>query len=431
MLEIQSQKRPHKPPEKFAIVFHYARANIYSYHALIGALEISPILQSLPIFLAKPKSFFKKINNLYQEGYTHLIIGFSCSTFQIENIKQRLTKLQSHSKRKQMTIVMGGPHPSAKPIELLNAGADVIVIGEGEKTFPELLSAIIFNISFKELKGIAYFDPVTNDYEVTPRNDFIDLNNYPPFAPKHELYSAIEIARGCPYGCTFCQTPELFGRIMRFRSPKEVIKWGKFLLSKRDSYDFRFVAPNAFGYYAKKASKPNIGKIEELLSGLYSLEARKRRRIYFGTFPSEVRPESVTDETLQLIKKYCANDNLTMGAQSGSPKILKLIRRGHTIDDVISAVELANSYDFLMNIDIIFGFPEETAKDQFQTLDFCKILINMGCKIHMHYLIPLPGTKYENAEPREIHPDILEVLRQWSNDGTIFGSWQYQYQKVK
>jgi len=171
--------------------------------------------------------------------------------------------------------------------------------------------------------------------------------------------------------------------------------------------------------------------IKDLLSGLDQLVAKKRKRIFFGTFPSEVRPESISEETLELTREYCHNDNLTMGAQSGSPKILKLIKRGHTVEQVITAVDLASQFGFTMNIDFIMGFPEETDEDQYLTLDLSKVLIKKGCKIHMHYLIPLPGTKYEAIEPNPIVPEILKTLRKWSNEGIIFGSWQHQFTKVR
>ncbi|MCK5158755.1 MAG: radical SAM protein, partial [Candidatus Heimdallarchaeota archaeon] len=163
---------------------------------------------------------------------------------------------------------------------------------------------------------------------------------------------------------------------------------------------------------------------------LKNLKAKNRKRIFFGTFPSEVRPESVTEETLRITQEFCDNDNLTMGAQTGSPKILASIRRGHTIEQVLDAVDIANKFNFTMNVDFILGFPDETEEDQFETISLCKELIAKKSKIHMHYLIPLPGTKYENVKPKSISPEILKILRRWSNDGIIFGSWQHQYEKV-
>ena len=427
-----SNERKQKPLEskKLGIVFRYSRANIYSYHALIGALEISPNLSSIPVFIPRPEEFIDEINQLLTNvGYSDLIIGLSLHTFQLKTIQQIIKQLAKSPNREKMTIICGGPHPSALPLDVLKVGADVVVVGEGEKTFPELIDMKIRGLPFDTNKGIAYLNH-ENELIKNPKNDPIDLNKYPPFAPNHEFYSAIEIARGCKFGCKYCQTPSLFGKSIRYRSPKEIIKWGKFLLSKRNVWDFRFITPNAFGYGSKKSSEPNIEKIKELLSGLKQLEAKEKKRIFFGTFPSEVRPESVTEDTLSLTKEFCDNDNLTIGAQTGSSRIMKLIKRGHTIEDVRRAVELANKFGFKLNIDFIMGYPEETEDDQYQTLKLCKEFIAKDNKIHMHYLIPLPGTAYENIKSNPIAPAILKTLRKWSNDGIIFGSWQHQYDLV-
>lgn len=416
--------------EKLGIVFRYSRSNIYSYHSLIGALEISPLVSDIPIFIPKPEVLLPEINRLLNvEHFTHLLIGISMNTFQLEEVLLLLENLKSHPKNNQLTVIVGGPHPSAKPCDLLNKGADIVVIGEGEKTFQELVIALRNKNPISQIKGISFLDKEKN-IQIQPRNEPIDLNDYPPFAPDKGLYSAIEITRGCKFGCTYCQVPSLFGKSVRYRSPENIIKWGKFLLSKRDIWDFRFISPNAFGYGSRKSSEPNIAKITKMLSGLHNLKAKNRKRIFFGTFPSEVRPESVTEETLRITQEFCDNDNLTMGAQSGSPNILASIRRGHTVEQVLDAVDLANKYNFTMNVDFILGFPDETKDNQFETIDLCKELIAKKSKIHMHYLIPLPGTKYENIKPKTISPEILKILRRWSNDGIIFGSWQHQYKKV-
>ncbi len=416
--------------EKLGIVFRYSRSNIYSYHSLLGALEISPLVSDIPVFFPKPEVLLPEINRLLNvERFTHLVIGISMNTFQLQDVLLLLKDLSSHPKRDQLTIIAGGSHPSARPGDLLSEGTDIVVMGEGEKTFQELVLALRNKNPITNLKGISFLDKEKN-IQIQPRNEPIDLNDYPPFAPEKGLYSAIEITRGCKFGCTYCQVPSLFGKSVRYRSPENIIKWGKFLLSKRDIWDFRFISPNAFGYGSKKSSEPNIKKMTQMLSGLHKLKAKNRKRIFFGTFPSEVRPESVTEETLRITQEYCDNDNLTMGAQSGSPKILASIRRGHTVEQVLDAVDLANKYNFTMNVDFILGFPDETEEEQFETINLCKELITKKSKIHMHYLIPLPGTKYENIKPKTISPKILKILRRWSNDGIIFGSWQHQYEKV-
>jgi len=429
VVQLSARKIPYSEKD-IGIVFRYSRANIYSYHALIGSLEIHPQLANIPVFIPSPDNFLSEVNKLLSiEGYKKLVVGLSLHTFQLDETVKVIQELKQHPKSDQISIIVGGPHPSAKPEDLLNEGANFAVIGEGEKTFPEIITKIITEASFASQKGIAFLNKQA-ELIIQPPNDLIDLDDYPPFAPAHEFYSALEITRGCNYLCKYCQTPSLLGKKVRYRSPQEIIKWGKFLLSRRDSWDFRFITPNAFGYGSKKASEPNIPMIKELLSGLKKLQTKKRRRIFFGTFPSEVRPESVTDDTLNLTKEYCDNDNLTIGAQTGSPRIMKLIRRGHTIERVVEAVDLAISFDFKMNIDFIIGYPEETEEDQYMTIDLCKQLIAKGCQVHMHYLIPLPGTDYAEVTPKPIAPEILKILRKWSNDGSIFGSWQHQHDLI-
>ena len=67
--------------------------------------------------------------------------------------------------------------------------------------------------------------------------------------------------------------------------------------------DVRFISPNAFSYGSINGRKPNIRAIEELLEGIRGIIGPKGR-IFFGTFPSEVRPEFVSEDILEVIKKY-------------------------------------------------------------------------------------------------------------------------------
>ena len=117
-----------------------------------------------------------------------------------------------------------------------------------------------------------------------PRED-VDLDRYPPFRPP--LLGPIEISRGCPWNCAYCQTPALFGHRMRHRSVDAICKYDKFYEDKR------LVSPNAFAY-GSDGIKPDPGAVERLLKNLSG-------DIYFGTFPSEVRPEFVTPEMVGLV----------------------------------------------------------------------------------------------------------------------------------
>ena len=209
-------------------------------------------------------------------------------------------------------LIAGGPHPSACPEETL-LYFDYVVIGEGEEALPELIDVLRKGGDVSSVGSLAF--KKDNTIFFTEKGASIDLNNYPPFDPEI-MHNTIEISRGCPFNCTYCQTPRLFGHSMRHRSIEVISKYAKFL------GDVRFTSPNAFAY-GSDGIHPNIEKIRTLLCALPS-----DRNIFFGTFPSEVRPEFINDALLELVSDYCANTTINMGGQSGSQRMLENIRRG-------------------------------------------------------------------------------------------------------
>jgi len=185
-----------------------------------------------------------------------------------------------------------------------------VVIGEGEETLPELVRALEEGGDASGVKGIAY--KKGGKVIFTPKRSDVDLDRYPPFKPP--LFGPIEITRGCPWSCAYCQTPRLFGHRMRHRSVEAICKYDKYYEDKR------LVSPNAFAY-GSDGIVPDEAAVEKLLSSLSG-------DIYFGTFPSEVRPEFVTPKMLELVNSYCANKELHLGGQSGSDRMLRSIHRG-------------------------------------------------------------------------------------------------------
>lgn len=203
------------------------------------------------------------------------------------------------------------------------------------------------------------------------------------------------------------------------RSTENILKYCEILL-KNNLTDLRFVSPNAFSYGSENGIKLNFSKLENLLYSLYKL-THKKGRIFFGSFPSEVRPEFVNNDTLGLIKKYCSNKKIIIGAQSGSDFILKKLNRKHTIKNVLNAVEIAKKHQIKTDIDIISGFPFETKKDVLDTIKFCEKLINEGCRIHFHKFMPLPGTQFENLKSAELFPDMKNFINKWMGKGLVYG----------
>src|SRR5665647_670483 len=309
-------------------------------------------------------------------------------------------------------FIAGGPHPSGVPDETLEY-FDYVVLGEGEETLPELVKVLKDGGDPRKVWGIAYRDSGTGKMVTTPKRPYVNLDTYPCFDPK-KLRSPIEISRGCPWGCKYCQTPRLFGREIRHRSVDSILK------NAGHYNDLRFIASNAFAY-GSDGIHPRFDKVEKLLSALHALPDKK---IFFGTFPSEVRPEFVIEESAELVSKYCANDSLSLGAQSGSDRILKEIRRGHTVEDTISAVECCLEHEIVPAVDFIFGLPTETEEDQEKSLDLVRWICSKGGTVRAHYMTPLPGTPYSSAVPAKVNDEVrrhLLWLEQQMNTGFLGG----------
>ncbi len=329
------------------------------------------------------------------------IMIYSFATVQALSVFSEVT----HS-RTRSTYIAGGPHPSARPVETLSF-FDYVVIGEGEGTLPELIRTIQKGGDVSSVRGIAF--KKDNNIFLTGNRENIVLDDYPAFDP-NLMHSSIEITRGCPFSCAYCSTPQIFGHRMRHRSIEEIVKYAEFLK------DVRFTSPNAFAYGSPGLS-PRIEKIEALFKAL------AHRNIFFGTFPSEVRPEFINDRLLELLSDYCANTTLSMGGQSGSQKILDRINRGHTVDDIIIGAEKCLEHGFTPVVDFIFGLPDETEDDQKETLNLIKWLTGKGGKVHSHYFMPLPGTKLEKSQPAPLSRQVDRIMGELALHGKTTGVW--------
>lgn len=293
--------------------------------------------------------------------------------------------------------IAGGPHATACWKEV-SRYADYVIVGEGEYTLPLLLVEIEAGRP-GHIPGVATLDW----YE--PAKTAIRLDAYPPFS---EVKGYVEISRGCPFACGYCQTPQIFGHCMRHRSIDEIARYANRYRQAR------FVTPNAFAY-GSDGIHPRFDKIRHLLQKL-------DHEIFFGTFPSEVRPEFICEESLALITDYCTNTKLHFGAQSGSDTILNRLHRGHTISDAVRAAHLCHDTGITPIVDFIVGFPFETDDEQRQTVEAIKEIARIG-KIHVHRFIPLPGTPLAGTCARSLLLETEKVCGDLALGGHLTGSW--------
>ncbi len=404
-------------------ILYYPRNRLHSLNVLAGALETEPRLGDMDIrFCRGEETFHAEMESSAKENIPSVI---GCSLFSVEFAKY--SRLITGCKQKYpdhpFLYIAGGPHATAEPEDTLQGGFDLAFIGEAEKTLVDFFLCLREDRDYRFLKGLAWMEG--NQFHHSGRPDPVNLDHYPFYCTRYRKLNPIEITRGCIYACKYCQSAYLHKANFRHRSVENICELLKTMKTK-GRVDVRFSTPSALSYGSNNP-QVRLERVEQLLSSIREV-VQEKGRIYFGTFPSEIRPEHITSESLRLIKKYCNNDNLIIGAQSGSQKILDLCHRGHTVEDVRRAVRLSREAGFGVNVDIIFGLPGETDQDARLTLKLMDELISWGAWIHSHYFMPLPGTPYQNASSAELSDETLQLIREAEHTGKFYGHWKKQVQ---
>lgn len=391
--------------EKPTVLVFYSRKNRFSFNALIASLCVARLERKVNLVWATNQE------ELYRYTISSprpaLLLFSSTSPEKEEKIKILRTIKNIQSK----TILCGGgPHLSARP-EAFFPLASIAVRGEGEVAIQEIVSQFVEGQLLHTHHQIISTSP-------------IDLDRFPSFPHELGIFGPIEITRGCPFACAFCQTSFLFSPTVRHRSLSNILEYVK-IMKRKDLLDLRFITPNALAYGSPDGRTPRPEALANLLWGLRKIIGKKGR-IFLGSFPSEIRPEFVSWELLKLLKETVDNDNLVIGAQSGSDTLLRRMHRQHNQEDVLRATELSLRAGFKVNVDFIFGCPEENEEEENENLATILTLSEMGAIIHAHTFMPLPGTPWGEKEGTPLSPRTKKILGQLAQKGKLFGQWYIQ-----
>ena len=389
------------------------------------------------IILLQPPQKTKKINGpplglayvaacLEKNGHKVRIIDTAALGYKLSDIKKEITKFNpeiigissttkdiykvfsifkmSKENNPNCINVLGGPHSTIRSIETLNEcnDIDIIVRGEGEETFVELLEK---KDQLEKVKGITY--RINKKIKKNPDRSFISNLDKLPFPAYHLLpmkkykikfnlfeytsiralgagFGAISTCRGCIYDCAFCSSKSLWGQKWRARSPENVIEELSIL---RDKYNIRIIdfVDDTFTINKKRTEKIcNLIKKEDIdISWI-----------------CPTRADLFTKEISQTLKKgKCSS--IFFGLESGEQKTLDFLNKGITIEQARQAVKNAKQSGFKIFSGFIIGVPGETKQSCNKTILFAKKLKLDVASFSL--LIPFPGTKiFEIAEKNNL-----------------------------
>jgi B12-binding domain/radical SAM domain protein len=409
-----------------SLVFNYQQTGKYALNVIAGSIMTRRNLRGTPVCFSKNRDELAAHIALAQRQSRMVIVCWSFYSPQFKKMASDLAHLKQQADFLNVIHLAGGVHATAEPLQTLNAGFDLVAAGEGEQIICDLLSAVVHGHDIKKVRGIAYLE--NGELKRNSKGETIDLNDYPPCASRFRKFGPIEITRGCIYACKFCQTPFVNKARFRHRSIENIAHYTR-IMAANGLRDYRFLTPTSLSYGSQDETV-NIDAIECMLAAVRAIVG-KQRRIFYGTFPSEIRPEHVTAKHLAVLKKYVDNDNIIIGGQSGSQNILDASRRGHDVESIINAVTLSVQAGFRPNVDFLFGLPGETRRDAQLTSKLASELADLGARIHNHTFMPLPGTPFRNEKAGTIDKQTTQHIVELTAKGLAYGKWKGQLKIAK
>jgi anaerobic magnesium-protoporphyrin IX monomethyl ester cyclase len=283
--------------------------------------------------------------------------------------------------------IMGGPHVTILDKQTIQEpiAPDIVARGEGEQTLLQVANLVdksskddlanIDGITFKKKDVVVRTKDrqfIQNLDELPhPAYDHFDLKGY-KFSDK--MYLPIITSRGCPFNCAFCLASEMCGRGFRARSPKKVADELEWLRNKYGADAFAFY-DDTFTFDKKRA----YDICQEIVNRKVNLPWDCRTRV-----------DQVTNE--MLLKMKAANCKLIhYGVESGSQKMLNLMKKGTTVEQNARAIKLTKEAGIGAAISVVVGYPGETPEMLQQTVDF--IDKTKPDYVYMCQAIPYPGTE--------------------------------------
>ncbi len=274
----------------------------------------------------------------------------------------------------QKIIIAGGEHVSAIPEQCLNdvLELDIVVIGEGEETISVVLDTLKHKKDLYLIEGICFRNSlgeiVTTKRRARIKN--VEVVNWPSWHlfpldkyEKHKLSYGVNrgislpimATRGCPYECTFCSSPHMWGRQYYMRSPEDVVAEIKYM---NDQF-----GANNFDFYDLTA----IIKREWIID--FSKKIIDSGLKITWQIPAGTRAEAIDEEiACYLYQTGCRN--ITYAPESGSTRILKLIKKKVTKRSMLKSIKASNNEKLNVKLNLIIGFPEEKHIDILKTLFF-------------------------------------------------------------
>ena len=342
---------------------------------------------------------------IYDDGFNYL------SKMCLSRMREAAFKLTDLAKRHGCTVVIFSSDATDHLEQYFAHGADYVICGEAEVTLAELADSLLGRSkqSADDIDGLAF---VRNgevlrtarrkvleslDALPFPAWDLVDLEMYRRVWKKRHGYFSLNVVttRGCPFHCNWCAKP-IYGQVYHSRSPQNVVEEMQYL--KQFAWpDHIWFADDIFGL------KPGwVAAFDESVNS-------KNAKIPFKCLS---RVDLLLQEENIRHLKNAGCQSVWVGAESGSQKILDVMEKGTTVEQIYEATNLLHRDGLRVGFFLQYGYPGEAREDIEKTLHMVKDCRPDEIGISVSY--PLPGTKFYESVKQE-----LERKQNWVDSGDL------------
>ena len=335
---------------------------------------------------------------IYEDNFNYL------SKMCLLNMRDAAFKMLQMAKERGCTTLICGADSTDNIAIYLDAGADYILLGEGEMTLVELLDSLNGRSTtpLDQIQGLTYSPapqlpsppvpplprPVLNNIDQLPFPawDLVNIDQYKKVWYEHHGHYAMNMVttRGCPYHCNWCAKP-IWGQRYNSRTPQNVVaelKW----LKENFQPDYIWFVDDIMGL------KPNWWQEYADLVTLYDVQT---------PFKCLSRADLIVRKNGNgAALKQAGCDIIWMGAESGSQKILDGMEKGTAVNQIYEATQQLHEAGVRVAFFLQFGYPGESREDIEKTLQMVR-----DCQpddIGMSVSYPLPGTKFHATVKQQL-----------------------------
>jgi anaerobic magnesium-protoporphyrin IX monomethyl ester cyclase len=339
------------------------------------------------------QSYFDTDEVIIHDAANSDIVGFSCTSPTFKHgvkLAKRLKKLNP-----KIHIVFGGNHVSALTNQITEDCIDQIIVGEGEKAFLKTIEG--------NRNRVLYGEPVIFEQLPWPDRDLIKNHRTVQLCEEMigQRVTSFQANRVCPFRCKYCAERIITGvynkktNPIRSRDVSDLMDEIEFVADKYKLDSFKF-ADATFDTSAEYV----VGFCEEKIRRNFDL--RWECMIHAALAKEEIFP--------WLKKANCKQINV--GCESGSPRVLKHMRKGTTVEQIVNVFDWAKKQGIERRAFFILGVPVEEADDILMTEKLAKRIRPdvFGATI----LCPYPGCDYYDHE--KMKDIVWEDTDEYSND---------------